>query len=204
MVNMEDRKYLSGTSLAGKSPTRSRADNDFYATPFETTAAILDREPLHGSILEPAAGQGHISKLLKERYPGSEIVSTDLIEREDKFGCNITSGIDFLTYDFGRKFDNVITNPPFSLAKEFIEKALSITTDKVIMFAKIQLLEGEKRRPLFDKFPPKYVYVFTKRQSPLNNGSAVDEKGKPWATTMCFAWFVWQHGYSGEPTIRWI
>lgn len=190
--------------MAGKSPTRSRAENDFYATPFETTVAILDRVPLVGSILEPAAGQGHISKLLMERYPNSEVVSTDLVEREDKFACGVQGGIDFLTYDFGRRFDNVITNPPFSLAKEFIEKALEVSNDKVIMFAKIQLLEGEKRRPLFDTNPPKYVYVFTKRQSPLNNGSAVDENGKPWATTMCFAWFVWEHGFVGEPTIRWI
>lgn len=199
-----ERRFLSGTSLAGTSPTRERAKNDFYATPFEATNAILRRVNLHGSILEPAAGQGHISKLLKERYPESEIVSTDLVAREDKFGVGIQSGIDFLTHDYGRKFDNVITNPPFSLAQEFIEKALSVANEKVVIFAKIQLLEGEKRREMFNKHPPKYVYVFTKRQSPLNNGSPVDESGKPWATTMCFAWFVWEIGWYGEPRIRWI
>lgn len=58
---MEERTYLSGTSLAGMSPTRSRVENDYYATPFEATEAILSREELHGSILEPAAGEGHIS-----------------------------------------------------------------------------------------------------------------------------------------------
>lgn len=199
-----ERRFLSGTSLAGTSPTRERAKNDFYATPFEATNAILRRVNLHGSILEPAAGQGHISKLLKERYPESEIVSTDLVAREDKFGVGIQSGIDFLAHDYGRMFDNVITNPPFSLAQEFIEKALAIVNEKVVIFAKIQLLEGEKRRELFDKHPPKNVYVFTKRQSPLNNGSAVDENGKPWATTMCFAWFIWEIGWYGEPRIRWI
>lgn len=61
---MEERTYLSGTSLAGMSPTRSRVKNDYYATPFEATEAILSREELHGSILEPAAGEGHISKVL--------------------------------------------------------------------------------------------------------------------------------------------
>lgn len=159
---------------------------------------------MSGSILEPAAGQGHISKLLHKKYPDSEIISTDLVDRGDKFECGIVGGVDFLTHNFGRKFDNVITNPPFSLAKEFIEKALAISNDKVIMFAKIQLLEGEKRRKLFNDFPPKYIYVFTKRQSPLNNGSAFDENGKPWATTMCFAWFVWEHGFTGDPMVRWI
>lgn len=195
---------MSGTSLAGMSPTRSRAENDFYATPFYATEAILDREKLHGSILEPAAGEGHISKVLHERYPDSQIVSTDLVQRDDRFSCGITGGVDFLANPYPKKFNNVITNPPFSLAREFVEKALEVTTDKVIMFAKIQFLEGQQRRDFFDTHPPKAVYVFSKRVNPLRNGLEVDEKGKPWSSTMCFAWFVWQHGYTGEPIIRWL
>ena len=76
---MEERTYLSGTSLAGMSPTRSRVENDYYATPFEATEVILSREELYGSILEPAAGEGHISKVLREHYPNSQIISTDLV-----------------------------------------------------------------------------------------------------------------------------
>lgn len=116
---MEERTYLSGTSLAGMSPTRSRVENDYYATPFEATEAILSREELHGSILEPAAGEGHISKVLREHYPNSQIISTDLVQRDDRFGCGIVGGVDFLTENYPEKFNNVITNPPFSLAKEF-------------------------------------------------------------------------------------
>lgn len=70
-----------------------------------------------------------------------------------------------------------------------------VATNKVIMFAKIQLLEGAARKELLMNSPLKRVYVFSKRVSPLNNGLDHDEKGKPWATTMCFAWFVWEHGY---------
>lgn len=195
---------LQGTNLAGMSTTRNRVENDFYATPFDTTKAILDKEKLVGSILEPACGQGHISKILKEYYPHNEILSTDLELREDKFNCNIQGGIDFLTYSFNRKFDNVITNPPFKLAKEFIERGLEIANDKVIMFAKIQLLEGQDRKQMFLNTPLKTVYVFSKRQNPLRNGAELDEKGKPWSSTMCFAWFVWKQGYEGEPVIRWI
>lgn len=89
---MDDRICLSGTSLAGMSLTRSRVENDFYATPFAATAAILNHEQLHGSILEPAAGEGHISKVLHEYYPDSQIISTDLVHRNDKFGCGIVGG----------------------------------------------------------------------------------------------------------------
>ena len=74
----------------------------------------------------------------------------------------------------------------------------------VIIFAKIQLLEGNDRRQMFDKSPPKYVYVFSKRVNPLRNGEELDEKGKPWASTMCFAWFVWEIGYTGDTVVKWI
>ena len=103
-----------------------------------------------------------------------------------------------------KKFNNVITNPPFSLAKEFAEKALEVSTGKVILFAKIQFLEGRQRKDFFATHPPKAVYVFSKRVNPLRNGLEVDENGKPRSSTMCFAWFVWEHGYTGEPCIRWI
>jgi hypothetical protein len=201
---MNKTQQLTGTSLAGMSTTRKRVKNDFYATPEIATKAILDNIILTGSILEPAAGQGHISKILKEYYPHNEIICTDLVKREERFGIPIASGIDFLSYDYGRSFDNVITNPPFSISQKFIEKALKIATDKVIMFAKIQLLEGCKRKKFFEKTPLKYIYVFSKRVAPLPNGNELDEKGKPWSSTMCFAWFVWEHGYKGEPHVRWI
>ena len=57
---------------------------------------------------------------------------------------------------------------------------------------------------MFENTPLKTVYVFSKRQNPLRNGSPVDENGKKWASTMCFAWFVWEHGYAGKPTIEWL
>lgn len=120
------------------------------------------------------------------------------------FGCGIVGGVDFLTENYPEKFNNVITNPPFSLAKEFAEKALEVSTGKVILFAKIQFLEGRQRKDFFTTHPPKAVYVFSKRVNPLRNGLEVDENGKPWSSTMCFAWFVWEHGYTGEPCIRWI
>lgn len=83
---------LNGTSLAGMSTTRDRVENDFYATPQTAVEAILDEVELEGSILEPAAGQGHISRVLREKYPYSEIVSTDLVHREEKFGISIAGG----------------------------------------------------------------------------------------------------------------
>lgn len=192
-------KILSGTSLVGMSTTRERVKDDYYATPPEATEAILDKEALEGSILEPACGEGHISEIIKEVYPNSEVISTDLVNRGYGQG-----GVDFLSHDYGRKFDNVITNPPFKYAKEFIKRGIELANDKVIMFAKIQLLESESRRELFKEYPPKHIYVHTKRVNPWRNGNPLNEQGKPWSNTMCFAWFVWEIGFQGEPIIRWL
>lgn len=197
-------KVLSGGQLAGGNSASKREENDFYATNPETLKMFLyefwkDNTFEGNEILEPACGQGHISKTLKELLPNFNITSTDLIDR----GYGV-SGVDFLTYDYKKMFDVVITNPPFSLAKEFIEKGLKISNKHVIMLCKIQLLEGTKRKEMFLNTPLKYVYVHTTRQATWKEGKPLDPNGKKWATTMCLAWFVWDKDYKGEPIIRWI
>lgn len=187
---------LLGSTLAGAEGKYKRETNDYYATPSSCTEALLDKESFKGNILEPCCGEGHISKVLKEN--GFEVESNDLINRG--YGNSFK---DFLNEDF-EKYDNVITNPPFKYAKEFIEKALQVTNYKVAMFCKIQLLEGVNRRKMFKNAPLKNIYVFTHRQTPLKNGFTTKPDGKKWSSTMCFAWFVFEHGYTGKPVINWI
>lgn len=199
---------LSGGQLAGGNSTTQKAENDFYATDPKTVRLFLDKflidndvkyEDINtiNKILEPACGTGNICEVLKEYFPNAQIEATDLIDRGYGQG-----GIDFLEY-YGEA-DMVITNPPFSLAKEFIEKALTISNKYVIMLCKIQLLEGASRKRMFETTPLKYVYVHTTRQATWKNGEPLDPNGKKWATTMCMAWFVWDKDYSGEPIIKFI
>lgn len=187
---------MNGYQIAGTSENRERVENDYYATPVESTKALLEVEKILYPVLEPACGEGHIAKLLTE----GSVIASDLIERGYGHG-----GIDFLTNDFFvRKIETIITNPPFNLFQEFAERALKIANSKVILFGKLQALEGKKRATFMQNSPLKIVYVFKSRQNPLRNGSPVDENGKPWASTMAFAWFVWEKGYIGDPVIKWI
>ena len=187
----------NGGKIAGGNPTRGRVKDDYYATHPDSTKAILEVEEIIYPALEPACGEGHISKLLN-----GDVYSCDLIDRG--YG---TAFIDFLKIPNQEgKYNTVITNPPFNLFQEFVEKALKVANKKVIMFGKLQALEGIKRATFLETTPLKTVYVFKKRQQPLRNGSDKDElTGKKMASsTMAFAWFVWEIGYSGEPTIKWI
>lgn len=197
------KEILSGTNLAGMSTTRERVQDDYYATPYQATEMLLDEVKFSGNFLEPCVGGGHIVDVIKKYYPDECVYGVDLVDR----GYPNTLVADFLTHDFlEQKFDNVVTNPPYSLAQEFLEKSMEVVNDggKIAMFLKIQFLEGAKRRDMFKKYPPKYIYVFSKRQNPWRNGSPIDEKGKPWSSTMCFAWFVWEKGFTGEPIVRWL
>jgi hypothetical protein len=196
-------KTLKGYALAGKSESRERVENDFYATDPKALDMLFASEHFGaGDYLEPCAGQGHLSKRIKQVIPDAKVDSIDIVNR----GLDGVIVGDFLEYETEKRYDYLITNPPYSLGKEFVEKGLTLLKDggKMAMFLKIQFLEGEKRRELYKENPPKYIYVFTKRMATFNNGSEVDENGKRWATTMCHAWFVWEKGFTGEPVVRWL
>lgn len=185
-----------GGKLAGGNPARGRVENDYYATHPDSVKALLKVEEIIYPALEPACGEGHISKLLDE----NKTISTDLVDRGYGEG-----EIDFLGLSVTKLYGTVITNPPFALFQEFVEQALKLASKKVIMFGKLQALEGQKRATFLETTPLKTVYVFKKRQQPMRNGSEFDEKtGKKMSSTMAFAWFVWEIGYEGEPIIKWI
>jgi len=193
-----NEKYLSGGKLAGGNPSRGRVSQDHYATHPDSTKALLEVEEIIYPALEPACGEGHISRLLEQE----NTLSQDLIYRG--YG---TGDIDFLVdRDYSSvDIQTVITNPPFNLFQEFVEKALKIANKKVIMFGKLQALEGQKRATFLQNTPLKTVYVFKKRQQPMRNGKENDEiTGKKMSSTMAFAWYVWEKGYTGKPQIEWI
>ena len=170
-----------------------RAENDFYATDPRAIELLLNVENFSDKVWECACGEGHLSKVLESK--GYDVISTDLIDRG--FG---TGGVDFLS--FSETFDgDIITNPPYKYAIEFVEKAISSITNghKVAMLLRLSFLEGISRRKLFDRHPPKTVYVASKRILCAKNGDFENSDG----SAIAYAWFVWEKGFVGEPTLRW-
>lgn len=178
---------------------KERHNYDFYATPPSAIDDLFAQEEFDHDIWEPACGQGHLSKRMEEL--GKKVLSTDLIDR----GYGDT-GVDFLgdyLINRGSYFEgDIITNPPYKIALEFLNKALQVVEvgSKIAFFLKIQFLEGQKRGEFFKRFPPKVIYVYSRRISCAMNGDF--EKYN--AAAMCHAWFVWEKGFKGEPVIRWI
>lgn len=159
--------------------------HDYYATEPRAIELLLEQESFNQNIWEPACGEGHISKVLEAQ--GYNVTSTDLIDRGYGLG-----GQDFLRAPYFDAFDgDIITNPPYKYAKEFVEKAIEHVRPgrKVAMFLKLTFLEGQGRRGLFKQHPPKTVYVSSARLQCGKNG---DFSG---TSMVAYAWFVWQKGY---------
>ena len=177
--------------------TRERETRDYYATDPRAVEELLKRESFSATILEPACGGGHISKILKKH--GYIVTSGDIVKRDYK-GQDYTA--DFLSDPEVWRGD-IITNPPYKYAAEFVEHALDVIDDghKVAMFLKLTFLEGEKRRALFQQNPPRKIYVFTKRINCALNG---EEKFFNASSAVCYAWFVWEKGSREKPVIDWI
>ena len=186
-------KSLFTTNGDSSHSDTEREANDFYATDPKAVDQLCDLVPLNHEIWEPACGMGHISKVLEAR--GHHVRSTDLIDRG--FG---EGNMDFLKQYMPWGGD-IVTNPPYRLAKEFAEHALELLQDgnKLCMFLKLTFLEGQKRQELFRKHPPKWIYVAVHRLECPMNGEFRQGAG----SAVCYAWFIWEKGFHGEPVIRW-
>ena len=171
-----------------------RQEHDFYATSPKAVSQLLDAEVFSRDILEPCCGAGHIAKVLAAR--GYNVKAQDLYD----YGYG-KSGVDFLAYNTPFNGD-VITNPPYKYATEFVVHALELIPPpcRVAMFLRVQFLEGAIRyRELFSRGNLERVYVSSRRSHCAMNGDFENMKGN----AICYAWFIWRKGYKGEPTIRW-
>lgn len=174
---------------------KKREIDDYYATEPKAIDVLLSVEKLNLYVWECACGEGHLSKRLIEL--GHKVLSSDLVDRG--YG---TPNIDFLKCTKQWKGD-IVTNPPFKIATQFIEKGIELTNNKLALFLKIQFLEGQARKKLFELFPPKYVYVSSSRLQTAKNGEFQKMK-EGGGSAVAYAWFVWYKRYQGDTLLKWV
>tara|TARA_R100000315_G_C5233806_1_gene144875 strand:- start:1190 stop:1756 length:567 start_codon:yes stop_codon:yes gene_type:complete len=173
-----------------------REQHDYYATEPVALEKFLDAYVkrdgciLRQNIWEPACGEGHLSEVLLDR--GYRVQSTDLINRG--YGDGV---VDFLEFDVDIGYTDILTNPPFKLAEEFVRHGLKLA-DRVIIFQRIHFLESQKRYQLFQDFPARYIYVHSSRVGTAMNGDFDKYKAK----AMCYAWYVFERKWRGNMVLR--
>ena len=94
--------------------------------------------------------------------------------------CEILEGRDF--FDWTSEVDLILTNPPFSLAKEFIDHSLTISQTS-IMLLRINYLGSISRHQWWKENTPTALHVLSKRPSFTGTGTDATD----------YAWYVWDN-----------
>ena len=180
-----------GKNFSTNNVKKKRKEADLYETPYSMTKQFLETGliPRSEHILEPAAGNGAIVRVLEEE--GYQVTSYDL-----------SRGRDFLLDD--SQYDVVFTNPPFSHAQKFILHAKEVAPQKIVLLMPLNYLHGKQRYGTVwtdTEFPLASVHVFTRY---VLLGEPLRADGKYHTAIMVYAWYVWDREHKGEPAIRWI
>lgn len=174
--------------------------NDLYQTPPEAVLSLLKVERLPHRIWEPACGPGAIVRIL--RAHGHDVIATDLVDYaspdQDAAGLDFLFPIDRLHPAFcpiSREFrpEAIVTNPPFKLAAEFVERAFD-HVPLVVMLLRLAFLESERRTPILDNGKLARVHVYRKRLPMMHRE---EWEGRKANSGMAFAWFVWERDHKG-------
>jgi hypothetical protein len=178
---------------ASNHTSKNREQHDYYATDPKAGELLLELENFD-NILEPACGEGHLSKVFVDK--GLKVTSSDLIKRG--------YGTERSFFDYEKWNGDIITNPPYKFAQKFVEHALSITENgnKIAMFLKLQFLESKGRKKLFVDTPPKTLYVTSSRLLCAKNAD-FEGMRKGGGSAVAYGWFIWEKGFVGNTEIKW-
>ena len=175
-------------SVTGHNPVRH--PDDFYATPAWCTRAILPhlgRPDYFDRVVDPCCGDGAILDVIAEQWPdhrqslrGVEIDArrADIAGKKHRVACADALG----ETQWDRAVELVVTNPPFSLAMEFVQRALEEVAPggTVAMLLRLPWLASQKRAPWLRENTPS-VYVLPTRPSFTGKGTDATD----------YAWMVW-------------
>lgn len=180
---------------------RLRSTNEYYRDPPEATEALLRAERFSGLSWDPACGVGTIPMAMVAA--GLECMGSDIVDRGYGSDPRYYGPGNFLDAQVENSgCDNIISNPPFNLARQFVDKALSIATHKVAMLLPLTFLEGAARARWLETTPLARVHAFSWRISMPPGELLTSGKVSPTGGKKAFAWFVWEHGWKGPAQVR--
>jgi hypothetical protein len=182
---MAELQGIAGAVMDGYAKWE-RKPHDLYPTPEETTQAIINALglPKDVKVFDPGCGDG---KLLRVWTANGYFKTFGSDIRKTGYG---TGGVDFLRTEFiGEQPDVICMNPPFSLATEFIEKALAMAPIVAVLL-KADFWNAQDRIALGNRYRPTHEYPLTWRPKFLES-----ERGKN--PLMNCTWFVWRRDAKG-------
>jgi len=178
--------------------TEHRDSLDNFPTPPWATRALIEHvigpDVASGkSVLEPACGEGYMSRALAEYF--------DTVRSFDVHGYGYGYVDDFLASSWSDgTFDWVITNPPFKAAEDFVARALPIARHGVAVLVRTVFIESIGRWERLFRDNPCTAFAQFVERVPIVKGR-VDPKA---TTATGYAWLVWDKLASEHSRIVWI
>lgn len=142
---------------------------DYIPTPGYATRVLYEEvapEMLKGiterTVLDPACGAGHMCEVFHE-YNYKSVVGSDLIDYPDKrYKMNFVKE-DFMDPNNTKKYDDIVTNPPYALLGDFTTQGLDRAENYFAMLLRVQALESQSRFKIFSRKPPTRIGFFSDR-----------------------------------------
>lgn len=164
-----------------------RNDKDYYITPIHVVKEFIGEVPsyfFNGLILDPCAGGDALNPM---SYPtalnemGYSNIKTIDIRKDSKAELKAN----YLETKLNYKPDVIITNPPFDISRQIIDKALYDVKKNgyVIMLLRLNYFGSRERKNLWDNKMPVNCYVHHKRISFVKGGGT---------DSIEYAHFIWQ------------
>lgn len=162
-------------SATNRGTKRNKAD--FYATPFESFAPLLEILPRDAEFYDPCCGDGRLIQWLRpirradgaDRYP------------QRGFPCR---RVDFLKDTTQRDF--LITNPPFRIAQEIVTHGLRHSREMMLLL-RLNFLGAQCRASWWPTHEPNALFCLSDRPDFTGEGGDATE----------YAWFYWGRRFTG-------
>lgn len=159
-------------------------DADYYPTPVQSIDPLLPFIDFFNvkDFLEPCRG---VARSIYNRVP---------LPESAKQWAELSEGVDYLDTPF-EPVDLIITNPPFCLGLEFIEKSLK-EAYTVCYFHRLSFMGSKGRKPFWRDNQPTHIF-HVDRPSFTGDGNTDNSD---------YAWFCWDRGglIKTDPGMYWL
>lgn len=187
---------MVGVKMAPKdenAPAPEKRPHEFYPTPHNVTWALMEyfKPSKNLKVYDPCSGEGDMVFPL-EAYGFQEVFASDLRDGAEIIG---EQRIDFLMGGYEPKADIIFANPPFSLAAQFIQRALW-RYPAACMLLKATYWHAGSRLDLFNNFAPSHILPITWRPDFSWKDEVPGEN-----SMMDVMWVCWNMGGNNPSTI---
>jgi hypothetical protein len=176
-------------TLISKTRPHAERGHDAYFTPVEAIQALMGLEKIPARVFDPCVGNGAILDPLEAA--GHHVSGADVCD----YGWRGTIIKDFLASPSDLRGTAIVSNPPYKLAQEFIQKVIDEGCPYHAWLLRLNFLESIRRKPFFEGQPPSRLWVSSRRLPQMHQYGWA---GRETSANACYCWYIWDKASPSE------